>query len=146
MYLLFIHLQQLLNMLARVAESRHFILSTEFASLLHPHLKESWLGLYQFERLKSDILISLRLIVAVDFLKSSVECLGKESQVIRFLTEFHEPLVATFSLFVHEHWSCGIFEHLCPCLLTGVCKSLFGIIHNEFLTEGIDKMLSTAGD
>ena len=63
-----IHSKQLLQMLAAVAQTGHLVLPAQFASRLHPLLEKSAAGLYNIKMLKSDVLISLSLRVAIHLL------------------------------------------------------------------------------
>ena len=61
-------------------------------------------------------------------------------------TEFDDPLVATFAFCIHKHWGCGVFAHFCSCGFAGSFEALFGIVHHEFFTKGVDETLGTTRD
>ena len=54
--------------------------------------------------------------------------------------------MAALGIAVHINRSSSIFSHLGSRLLAGIGQSLFGIIHDQFLAKGIDKVLGTARD
>ena len=89
--------------------------------------------------LQGDILETLSLIVAVQFLKLAVEDFSKLLQILRSLRELDKPLMTTFRILVHEDRSSRIFKHLGACHLTSVFQALLRIINDEFLTKGIDE-------
>ena len=72
-----IHLQQLLNILTAVSQSRHLMLSAQFAFAFQPIVKQALSCLNHFQLLQRDVLMSFRLVVAVKLLQTEVECLGK---------------------------------------------------------------------
>ena len=61
-------------------------------------------------------------------------------------TEFDDPLVATFAFCIHKHWGCGVFAHFYSRSFAGSFEALFGIVHHEFFTKGIDETLGTTRD
>ena len=73
-----------------------------------------------------------------------VEHLGKGSLVGGLLGELHEPLVAAMAFSIHEDWGCRIFQHLSSRGSTGSREPLLGIVHHQFLTEGVDEALGAA--
>ena len=122
------------------------MLASQLALALEPVVEEVRTSLHDFQVLERHVVESLGLIVAVDFLQTLVEERCKLVEVGRFLGELYQPLVTALGIAVHIDWSCRVFSHLCPCLLTGIVKSLLGIIHDEFFAEGIDEVLGTTCD
>ena len=89
--------------------------------------------------LQGDILETLSLIVAVQFLKLAVEDFGKLLQILRSLRELDKPLMTAFCILVHKDRSRRVFKNLGASHLTCVFQSLLRIINDEFLTKGIDE-------
>ena len=88
--------------------------------------------------LQGDILETLSLIVAVQFLKLAVEDFSKLLQILRSLRELDKPLMTTFRILVHKDRSRRVFKNLGASHLTCVFQSLLRIINDEFLTKVID--------
>ena len=122
------------------------MLSAQLALALQPFIEESQLSLYYLQMLEGNIVEALCLVIAVDLLQLGIEQASKLIQVLWFLRELDEPLVAALGIAVHIDRSSGIFRNLRTRLLAGIGKSLLGIVHNQLLTKGIDKVLGTAGD
>ena len=87
---------------------------------------------------------ALGLIVAVYLLQAFVEKGGKLGDALRFFRELDEPLVTAFGVAVHVYGCRRVFGYLCPGFLASILQSFLGIVHDEFLAEGIDKILRTA--
>ncbi len=144
---LLVHHEHLIDVLAAVAQARNLMLSTQLALALQPFIEESRLGLNYLQVLKGDIVEALGLIIAVDFLQLLCRAGWQtHSGPCWFLRELDEPLVAALGIAVHIDRSSGIFRNLRTRLLAGIGQSLLGIVHNQFLAKGIDKVLGTAGD
>ena len=122
------------------------MLTSQFSAKFKPVIKQVLSCHNYFERLESDILISLCLVVAVDLLQAGVEHLCKLAQVFWRLGKLYEPLMATLCILIHKHWCCCILRHLCPCLFTGKGQALLCIVHYQLLAEGVYEMLRTSGD
>ena len=60
--------EKLFNLFARIIQSRHFVLSAQFAAQFEPVVEESLPGQYDFQRLQGDILVAFGFVVAVEFL------------------------------------------------------------------------------
>mgnify|MGYP003409867731 CR=1 FL=1 len=60
---------ELVNVLARIAETRNLVLSSQLAFSLEPLVEETWLGNNDFKRLEGDVLMALCLIVGIDGLQ-----------------------------------------------------------------------------
>ena len=82
----------------------------------------------------------------VNLLQTLVEQVGKLLQILRALGKLDEPLVTALGIGIHKDRRSGIFRHLSPRLLTSIGQALLCIIHNQFLTKGIDEMLCTTGN
>ena len=67
-------------------------------------------------------------------------------QILRRLGELDEPLMAALRIGIHKHWGGRVFQHFGSCLITSVCQSLLGIVHNQLLTKGIDEVLGATRD
>ena len=143
---LLVHHQHFVEILAAVAETRNLMLATQLALALEPIVEDSRSCLYYFQMLERNVVESLSLIVAVDFLQFPVEQAGKLVQAFRFLGEFDKPLMAALGVAVHIDRSSRIFSHLGTRLLAGISQTLLGIIHNQFLAKGIDEVLGSAGN
>ena len=96
------------------------MLSAKFAAQFQPVIKEIRASLNDFKGLQRDVLITLGLVVAVDFLQTLVEQCSKLIQILRSLREFDEPLMATFRILIHKDWGCCVFQNFCACLLAGI--------------------------
>ena len=93
------------------------MLSAQLALALQPFIEESRLGLHDLQVLEGDIVEALCLVIAVDFLQLGIEQAGKLIQILWFLRELDEPLVATLGIAVHIDRSSGIFSNLRTRLL-----------------------------
>ena len=60
-------------MFTRVTQTWHFVLSSQLATQFHPVVEEVGSGFDDLQRLQRDVLIALRLVVAVDLLQALVE-------------------------------------------------------------------------
>ena len=78
---LVIHLKQLLYDVSVVAKARHLVLAAELAAALEPVVEQAATGRDDFQRLQSDVLETLGLVVGVDVLQRLVEQCGKGFQV-----------------------------------------------------------------
>ena len=96
--------------------------------------------------LQRDVLEAFGFIVAVDFLQLAVEQLREERRVFRRTRELDEPLVPATGVVVHEHGSGGVFQHFGAGFAAGEGQALFGIVDDQFFTEGVDEVLRPAGD
>ena len=54
--------------------------------------------------------------------------------------------MTAFRVVVHKYRCCRVFPHLCSCGKTSLLKSFLGIIHDKFLSKGIDEMLGPSAD
>ena len=122
------------------------MLSTQFPAKLQPVVEEMLPCLDDLEVLQGDILITLGLVVGIDFLQTLVEQVREQLQVCRAFGKLDQPLVTAFRIGIHKHWCCGIFRDLCPRLFTGVGQTLLCIVDDQFLTKGIDEMLGAPSD
>ena len=85
--------QKFFYMLAGVGKSRHLVLSAKFALTAKPVVEEVFACLHYLEAHHIDVLESLRLIVAVEFLQFAVEYRSKLIDAFRFLGKLYEPLM-----------------------------------------------------
>lgn len=126
-------------MLACVAQSRHLMLSAEFAAALEPRVEESRTRLDYLKRLQGDVLKPLRLVVGVYLLELVIENPCETAEVLRLTRKLYEPLVAALAVVAHKDRSCGVFQYFRTRFEAGMCQSLLGIVDDEFLTEALMK-------
>ena len=122
------------------------MLPAQLSLALQPVVEQSLLCHNDFQRLQGDVLVSLGFVVAVQLLQLLVEQLCKETDVRWLPRKLYEPLVPALGLSVHEHGSGGVLHHLGARFTTSVGQSLLGIVHDEFLAEGVDIVLGASGD
>ena len=122
------------------------MLAAQFAPLAHPVLEETAAGRHDFEPLERNVLEAFGFVVAVEGLQLPVEQFRKLRQVGRSFHKLDDPLVAAVSFIVHIHGRGGVLQHFGSRLAAGEGQPLFGIVHNEFLAEGVDELFRTAGN
>ena len=122
------------------------MLTTQLVVRLQPVVEQLRTGLHNFQWLQRDAMRTLGLVVAVEFLQAVVEQARKFVKVLRLASKLDEPLVATVGMLVHEHRCSSVFAHLGAGLFAGIGESALGVVHDEFLAEGIDEILRAAGD
>ena len=54
--------------------------------------------------------------------------------------------MATFAFCIHKHRSSSVFAYFCSRGFASRFEALFGIVHHEFFTKGIDEALGAARD
>ena len=109
-------------------------------------MEEALAGHDNLQRLKSEVVLSLRLVVAVHLLECIIQDAGKLLEVVRLAAEFDEPLVAAFGVGIHKDRGCAIVRNLRSCSGTGTSQSLLGIVHDKLFAKGIDEVLGAAGN
>ena len=139
-------LQHLVDDVAVIIESRHFVLSAQFADAFEPVVEQSFACRHNFELLQRNVFVAFGYLFRVDALQCVVQAFGKGCEVGRFLFELDDPLVSAFSFGVHKHWGSGVFIHHSSRSAASLEQALFGIVDNEFLAKSIDKALGSAAD
>ena len=78
-------------MFARVAKTWHLVLSAQLSTKFEPIVKQILACLDYFEVLQGYVLVSLSLVVAVDFLQTLVEQIAELLEIGRTLLKLDEP-------------------------------------------------------
>ena len=73
-------LQHLVDDVAVIIESRHFVLSAQFSFLFQPVVEQIRTCRDDFQFLQSNILVAFGFIVGIDFLQSLVQCMTEMLQ------------------------------------------------------------------
>ena len=145
-HVLSVQLQHFFDVVAVVAQARHFVLAAELAFLLEPVVEQAGAGGDDFEGLQGDVLGALGFVVGVESLERVVQHLGEVRHAIGHLGELDEPLVAAFGVAVHEDGGGRVFQDLGAGGLAGFFKPFLGVVHDEFLAECVDEVLGAPGD
>ena len=122
------------------------MLTTQLVVRLQPVVEQLRTGLHNFQWLQRDAMRTLGLVVAIEFLQAVVEQACKLVKVLRLASKLNEPLVATMCMLVHEDRCSSVFAHLGAGLFAGIGESALGVVHDEFLAEGIDEILRATSD
>ena len=122
------------------------MLSAELALAFQPKVEEPLWGGDYFETLEGEVLVALGLIVGVERLQGLVQLLGKGFEALWRAVELYEPLVAATAAVIHEDRRGGVVLHLRPRGGAGSLQTALGVVHNQFLAEGVDKTFGASRD
>ena len=143
---LVIQAEHFFDILTRIAQTGNLVLAAQLAFLVEPVVEEAGACHDDFQWLQSQVVLAFGLVVGVDLLQRVVQDTGELAEVVGYLGELNQPLVAALGIRIHENRSGGVVRNACARLGTGFGQSLLGIVHNEFLAESVDEMLGAPRD
>src|SRR5665213_1265788 len=122
------------------------MLTTQFAFFLHPVKKGALRGAVYYGAAQGHVFKAFSIIVGIDLTEGLVQQIYKTFEFWRTFFKFDDPLMRSAFVIAKINGSSRIFFYDRPGLLAGFIQSTFGIIDDQFLTKGIDKMFGAAGN
>ena len=92
-----------------IAQTRHFVLSSQLALLRKPIVEETGVSDRQGEWEQSHVCIPLGFVVGIERLQLGIQCFGKRIRISRCRDKFDQPVVPSFARRGIEVGSCGVF-------------------------------------